>query len=197
MIYQSSSSCYRIPMIYDTLKNELKPSLVENITKGFLLHADKNGECPYEENLHNGNENGEYICAENLHGDNLNPHIINKLSCIDQSPQETQHLHLPELCLSSVGPEHQPSKIYEFFTGKHIKYYNAGQVSYHPSLLDGNHHMSTFPLFTKYAWIGQGFHSVKEIPNYEHSISGVNRRAQHSYRDISHGNSTKRHIKSN
>ena len=46
----------------------------------------------------------------------------------------------------------------------HIKYYNSGQVSQHPSLVDGNHHMSTFPLFTKYAWIGQGISSVKKFP---------------------------------
>ena len=63
--------------------------------------------------------------------------------------------------------------MYESFTGKHIKYYNARQVSQHPSLLDGNHHMSTFPLSTKCAWIGQGFLSVKEIPNHGHSISEV------------------------
>ena len=33
--------------------------------------------------------------------------------------------------------------------------------------------MSTFLLFTKYTWIGQGFHSVKEVPNYGHSITEV------------------------
>ena len=69
-----------------------------------------------------------------------------------------------------------------------------GQVSQHPSLLDGNHHMSTFPLVTKYAWIGQGFHS--KIPNHGHSICGVDWGAQHSCGEISHGNSTKRYIKS-
>ena len=113
-------------------------------------------------------------------------HIINKLSCSHQSPQESQHLFLPELCLWSVGPEHQCSKIYESLPGKHIKYYNAGQVSQQPSLLDGNHHMSTFPLFTKYAWIGQGFHPVKEILNHGHSIPGVDMGAQHSCVEISH-----------
>ena len=133
---QHSSSYCRIPMILDTLKNELKSPFTADMTKGFLLHADKNG---------------EHICGDNLHGDNLNPHIMNKLSCSHQSPQETRHLCLPELCLCSVRPENQPSKIYESLTGKHIKYYNAGQVSQHPSLLDGNHHMSTFPVFTKYA----------------------------------------------
>ena len=147
--------------------------------------------------LHSGNENGEHICGENSHGDNLNPHNINKLSCSHKSTQETQHLCLPEICLCSVEPEHQPSKIYESLTGKHIKYYNAGQVSQHPSLPDGNHHMSTFPLLTKCAWIGQGFHSVKEIPNHGHSIYGVDWGAQHSCGEISHGNSTKTHIKSN
>ena len=40
---QSSSSYCRIPMIFDTLKSELKPSFTVDITKGFLLHADKNG----------------------------------------------------------------------------------------------------------------------------------------------------------
>ena len=119
-----------------------------------MLHADKNGEYFCEENLHNGNENGEHMCVENLHGDHLIPH---KLGSSHQSPQETQHLCLPELCPSSVGPEHQQSMIYESLTGKHIKYYNAGQVPHHPSLPDGNHHMSTFPLFTKYTWIGTIF----------------------------------------
>ena len=160
-------------MILDTLKNELKPSFTANITKDSLLHADKNGEHSCEENLLNDNENGEHICMENFNGNNLNPHNINKLSCSHKSPQETQHLCLPELCLSSVGSEHQPSKMYDSLTGKHIKYYNAGQVSQHPSLHDGNHHMSSFCLFTKYTWIGQGFLSVKEIPNHGHSITKV------------------------
>ena len=157
-------------MILDMLKNELKPSFTATVTKGFLLHADKNGEPFCEQNLHNGNENREDICVENFHGD-LNPHNINKLSCTHQSPQETKNLCLPKICLGSVGPEHHPFKIYESLTGKHIKYYNAGQVSQHPYLLKGNHHMSTFPLLTKYAWIGQGFHSVKKIPNHGHNIS--------------------------
>ena len=114
-------------MILDTLKNELKSHFTAN--KGFLPHADKNGEHFSEQNLHNGNENGEHICAETFHGDNLNPHNIDTLSCTHQSPQETQHLCLLEICLCSVGPEHQTSKIHESLTGKHIKYYNAGQVS--------------------------------------------------------------------
>ena len=121
-------------MIIDTLMNELKPSFTADISKGFLLHADKNVEPFCEEKWHNGNENGERICEENLHGDNPNPHIINKLGC--------SH------CLCSIGPEHQHFKIYESLTGKHIKYHNAVQVSQHPSLLGGNHHMSSFPLFT-------------------------------------------------
>ena len=33
--------------------------------------------------------------------------------------------------------------------------------------------MSILPLFTKYAYIGQGILSVKEIPNHVHSIYGV------------------------
>ena len=41
---QPSSSYCRTPMILDILKNELKPSLAADTTKGFLLHADKNGE---------------------------------------------------------------------------------------------------------------------------------------------------------
>ena len=146
---------------------------------------------------------------ENFHGDNLSPHNINKLSCSHQSQPETQYLCLPELCLSSVQPEHQPSKIYESLTWKHIKNYNAGQVSHHPSLHDGNHHMRTFPLFIIYAWIGQGFHSVKEIPNHGHIISEVDWGAQHSCGkniydggkngehscgEILHGNSTKKHM---
>ena len=53
--------------------------------------------------------------------------------------------------------------------------------------------MSTFPLFTMYAWIGQGFHSIKEIPNHGHSISGVDWGAQHSCVEISYGNSTNRY----
>ena len=57
--------------------------------------------------------------------------------------------------------------------------------------------MSTFPLFTKYAWIGHGFHSVKEIPNHGHSIYGVDWGAQPFCGEISHRNSTKKHIKSN
>ena len=97
MACQSSSSYCRIPMIFDTLKSELKPSFTAETTEGFLLHADKNGEHFCEEKMHNGNENGEHICGENLHGDNLNPHTINKLSCSYQNPQETQHLCLPEV----------------------------------------------------------------------------------------------------
>ena len=111
---QPSSSYCRIPMILDTLKNELKSPFTANITKGFLPHADKNWEYFCEQHLHNGNENGEHICVENFHGNNLNPHNMNKLSC---SPQETQHLCLPEICLGSVGPGHQPSKIYESLIG--------------------------------------------------------------------------------
>ena len=57
--------------------------------------------------------------------------------------------------------------------------------------------MSPFPLFTKYAWIGQGFYSVKEILNHGHSIYGVDWGAQDSCVEILHGNSTKRHIKPN
>ena len=167
----------------------------------------------------------KHIYGENIHGDNLNPHNINKLCCSHQSPQETQHLFLPEVCLGSVRPECQPSKIYESLAGKHIKYYNAGPVSQHPSLLDGNHHMS------KYAWIGQGFSSVKKIPNHGHSITEVDqgghdsspnhmngfllskvdwgaqhscgnnlydggKNGEYSCMEICHGNSTKRHIKS-
>ena len=52
-------------------------------------------------------------------------------------------------------------------------------------------------LFTKYAWIEQESHSEKEIPNHGHSISGVDWGSQHSCGEISHANSTKRHIKSN
>ena len=156
----SLTSSWRKPMTLDTLNNELKPPSTAHVAKNPLLHADKNGEHFCEENLHNGNENGKHICVENFHGDNLNPPIINKLRCSHQSPQETQHLCLREICLSSVGPEHQHSKIYESLEGKHMKYYHTGQVSQHHSLLDGNHHMSTFPVLTKFAWIGQGFHSV-------------------------------------
>ena len=185
-------------MILDTDKNELKPFFTANITKSFLLHADKNGEHFCEEKLHNGNENGEHIYVENFYGDNLNPHNINKLSCSHQDPQETQHLCFLELCLESL-------------TGKHIKYYNAGQVSQHPSLLEGNHHVSTFPLLTKYPRIGQGFHSVKEIPYHGHSMSEVDwgdqhscgnnlcnsgKNGEHSCGEIFHGNNIKKHIKS-
>ena len=141
-------------MTLDTVKNELKPPFTTNATKNPLLHTDKNGEHPCEENLHNGNENREHIHVEIFYGDNCNPPNTNKLSCSHQSPQETQHLCLCELCLSSVGSQHYLSKMYESLTGKHIKHYTSGQVSQHPSLVDGNHHRSTFPLFTKYAWIG-------------------------------------------
>ena len=41
---QPSSLYCRIPMILDTLKNELKPSFTADSTKGFLQHAEKNGE---------------------------------------------------------------------------------------------------------------------------------------------------------
>ena len=100
--------------------------------------------------------------------------------------------------------------IYESLTGKHIKYYNAGQVSHHSSILDGNHNMNTFPLFTKYAWIGPAFHYVKEIHNHGQSITEVDWGAQGSFGknlynvgktgehpcgEIFHGNNTKRHIK--
>ena len=78
-----------------------------------------------------------------------------------------------------------PSKIHESLIGEQIKYYNAGQASQHQSLIEGNHHLSTIPLFTKYAWTGQDFHSVKEIPNHGHNISGVAWEAQHSCREIS------------
>ena len=53
--------------------------------------------------------------------------------------------------------------------------------------------MSIFPLFTTYAWIGQGFHSVKQILNHGHSIYGVDWGAQHSCGEISHGNSNEVH----
>ena len=96
----------RIPMILDTFKSELKPSFTADIAKGFLLHADKNGELFCEEKLHNGNEDREHICGESWHVDSLNPHIINKFS-----------VAIRELCLFCVGPEHQPSKIYEPLTG--------------------------------------------------------------------------------
>ena len=143
---QPSSSPYcRIAIILDTLKNELKPPFTANITKGILLHAEKDGEHFCEENLHN--ENGEHICVENFHGDISTNTTSTILGVVIQNPQETQHLCYPEVCMSSVGPEHHPSKIYGSLTGKHIKYYNAGQVSQHTSLLDGNHHMSTFPLY--------------------------------------------------
>ena len=92
---QSSSSYCRICMIFDTLKSKLKLSFTTDITSGFLLHADKNGEHFCEEKLHNVNEKGKHICGENFHVDNLNPHNINKLSCTHHSAQETQHLCLP------------------------------------------------------------------------------------------------------
>ena len=41
---QPSSSYCRIPMIHDTLKNELKSPFTANITKGSVLHHDDNGE---------------------------------------------------------------------------------------------------------------------------------------------------------
>ena len=84
------TSSWRAPMTLDTLKDELKPPFTANVTKNPLLHADKNGEHPCEENLNSGNKNVEHKCGENVHGDNLNPHNINKLSCSHQSPQETQ-----------------------------------------------------------------------------------------------------------
>ena len=62
---QSTSSCCRILMIFDTLKIELKPFFTADITEDFLLYAHKNGEHFCEEKLHNGNENGEHICGEN------------------------------------------------------------------------------------------------------------------------------------
>ena len=45
---QLSSSYCRIPMILDTLKNELKPSFTADSTKGFLQHAEKNEEHFFE-----------------------------------------------------------------------------------------------------------------------------------------------------
>ena len=57
LICQPSSSYCRHSMILATLKNALKPPFTVNITKGILLHADKNGEHLCEENMHNGNEN--------------------------------------------------------------------------------------------------------------------------------------------
>ena len=132
---QPSSSYCRIHMILDRLKNELKSPFTANITKGFLLHADKNGKHFCEQNFYNGNENGENICEENFDGDNLNPHNINKLSCTNQSPQETQHLCLPEICPSSVGPEHQLSKIYESLITENIECSHQGCNRHHN---DGN-----------------------------------------------------------
>ena len=170
-------------MILDTLQSELKPSFTGDITKGFLQHADKNR---------------EHFCEEGrIRIEIISIHTSSMSIVVVIRAHKRLNICFPELCLYSVGPEHQHSKIYESPTGKHIKNYNAGQVSQHPSLLDGNHHMSTFPIFTNYAWIGQGFHSVKETPNHGHSISGVDWEAWHSCGEISHGNSTKRHIKSN
>ena len=56
----------------------------------------------------------------------LNPHNINKLSCIHQSLQETQHLCHPEHCLIFVGPEHQSSKIYPAFSNYVKTTFNNG-----------------------------------------------------------------------
>ena len=66
------------------------------------------------------------IPVENFHGDNLNPHNINKLSCTHQGIQEIQHLCHPEHCLTFVGPEHQPSKVYHAFTNYVEKTFNNG-----------------------------------------------------------------------
>ena len=94
----------RIFSVLDQLKIEM--------TKDSLYHAAKNGEHSYGENLCNAAKNGEHSCVGNFHGDNLNPHNINKLSCTDQSIQETQHFYHPEYCRIFVGSEHQSSKIY-------------------------------------------------------------------------------------
>ena len=75
LICQPSPSCCKIHMILDTLKNELKPPFTANITKGFLLHSDMNGEHFCEENLHNGNRNGEHFSGEIFHGNNTKRHI--------------------------------------------------------------------------------------------------------------------------
>ena len=73
-----------------------------------------------KDSLQHAAKNGEHSCAENFHGDNLNPPKINMLSCTHQSLQETQHLCHLEHCLTFVGPEHQPSKIYHAFS-KYVK----------------------------------------------------------------------------
>ena len=91
----SLSFLCRIFLILDKLKIEMN--------KDSLNHAAKNGEHSYGENMHNAAKNGEHSCVENFRGDNLNPHNINKLSCTNQSLQETQHLCHPEHCLIFVG----------------------------------------------------------------------------------------------
>ena len=95
--YLSLSFLCRICLVLYKLKIEM--------IKDLLYHAVKNGEDSYYgENLHNANKNGEHFCVEDFHGENLNPHNINKLSYSHQSL-----------------PEHQPSKIYEYLTKRHIK----------------------------------------------------------------------------
>ena len=47
--------------------------------------------------------------------------------------------------------------------------------------------MSTFPLSTKYAWIGQDIPSAKEIPNHGCSISEIDRGAHDSSPNVMNG----------
>ena len=65
---QPPSSFCNIPVTLDTLKTESKPPFKAHITKNPLLHAEKNGEHSYGENLHYGGANGDYIHGEDLHG---------------------------------------------------------------------------------------------------------------------------------
>ena len=62
--------------------------------------------------------------------------------------------------------------LHRYLTWKHIKSYHAGQDSQQPSLHDGNHNMSIFSLFNKYAQIEQCFHP-KKFSNHEPSRTEV------------------------
>ena len=124
----------------------------------------KNGEHSCGESLHSGSENGELSCWENLYGDNLNPHNNNKLCSTHQNPQETQHLCLSEYCYGFVGAEHQPSKMDQSLTRRHIKSSHIWQSFEHTCSCDNNQHADTSCVPSKYVWTGQDFCSVKETP---------------------------------
>ena len=108
---QPSSSYCRIPMILDTLKNELKSPFTANTTKDFLLHADKNGEHSVNRTCILVMRMGcTYVWR--IPVEIISTHTTSTSLAVLIRAHKRHKICRTEICLSSVGPEHQPSKRY-------------------------------------------------------------------------------------